>query len=90
MVGTQEEIVFSDGGLSIENDGYRKSWNVELANVENGKTLNAAMRENEQPTLKFVTEDNIEYEGTVLISRISSGNLGVYIDLVGNGPLKGY
>ncbi|MCY8035625.1 hypothetical protein P9D51_22705 [Bacillus sonorensis] len=87
---TGEEILLSDGELVVESDGSRNSWHSLLADVKNGKSLNRAMRAKKQPTLKFICDDNDVFEGTVIVSRVTSGDLGVYIELTGNGQLKSY
>jgi hypothetical protein len=90
MKETGNQITFGDGELIISDDGFHKSWEVQLASIENGEGLQKAFDNREKPILQFITDESKEFEGSVLISKITSGNLGVYIELVGTGKLKGY
>ena len=89
IIPTEEEILFSDGELEVIDDGMNRSWQVVLANVKNGKTFKKALRSKQHLDLKIITEYNEEFFGNVMIMRISSDNLGAYIELKGNGQLKG-
>lgn len=85
-----EDIRFSNGEIVIDESGAFKSWDVELNDVENGNYLEQAMRDKKQPLLSFIGENEKEYEGKVLISRYTDGSNGTYIEMTGNGQLKGY
>jgi hypothetical protein len=87
---TGEQISFSAGSIYVYDDGFRKSWEVQLNNVENGKSVNEALRLSKKLNLKFETTSAIALDGDVIVKNIQSSNLGVYIHLTGTGKLNGY
>lgn len=85
-IETGEEIIFSDGDLTVENDGYSIFWHLELYEVENGKSLKGAIRDKKQLKLRFISENDEEYLGQVIVKKYTPE----YIEVVGNGKLTGY
>lgn len=85
-----EETVFSTGALFFYDDGRFKSWEIELQNVDNGGSYGASLRDSKNVNIEVVTDIDKVYSGEVIVTRITTGSIGVDISLKGTGQLFGY
>ncbi|MFC4661728.1 hypothetical protein [Oceanobacillus aidingensis] len=86
-ISDEKEIPFIDGWLEVNNNREIKSWKVTLVIIENGKFFSAHMRNRIELNFKFLTDEEEELQGRVFVNHITTGNAGVYIELIGKSPL---
>jgi predicted secreted protein len=83
-------ISFNDGELRVHEQGHYKSWEVHLDDINDDKFLQKMMRSKEKILLKFITEEQREFQGTVIISHLNYSSNGSSAELTGTGELIGY